>query len=220
MELDERRELLRSCPYFQDLDEALIDALSRAVNVHSYLPAARIFSEGLEEGAAALHMVGSGTVRVFKLSTEGREQVLRLFHRGDTFADVAAFDGGPYPANADALEPTVVLRVPRRVLLAMMREHPEVAIGALQVMAGRLRHMTSLVEDLSLRRVMSRIARLLTSEDSAQLTQTQMAAMVGTGREMVNRSLHSLAERGVIELRGGAIIVLDAEELARIADAP
>ena len=93
--------------------------------------------------------------------------MLRLFHRGDSFADVAAFDGGPYPANADALEPTVILRVPRRALLALMREHPEIAIGALQVVAGRLRHMTSLVEDLSLRRVMSRIARLLLSEESA-----------------------------------------------------
>lgn len=220
MNLDERRALLRSCPYFQYLDEGLIDTLSRAVNEHSYLPGARIFTEGREEGAAALHIVGSGTARVFKLSAEGREQVLRLFHRGDTFADVAAFDGGPYPANADALEPTVVLRVPRRALLALMWEHPELAIGALQVMAGRLRHMTSLVEDLSLRRVMSRIARLLLSDEHAQLTQTQMAAMAGTAREIVNRSLHTLADRGVIELCAGAVIVLDADELARIADAP
>jgi CRP/FNR family transcriptional regulator len=104
------------------------------------------------------------------------------------------------------------------VLLALMREHPETAIGALQVMAGRLRHMTSLVEDLSLRRVMSRIARLLLNKQHAQLTQTQMAAMTGTAREMVNRSLHTLADRGLIELRGGAVIVLDAVELARVAD--
>jgi CRP/FNR family transcriptional regulator len=221
MELHERRELLRNCPYFQHLDDDLIDKLSRAVNTHTYLPGARIFTEGREDGSAALHIVGSGTARVFKLSAEGREQVLRLFQRGDTFADVAAFDGGPYPANADALEPTVVLRVPRHVLLELMREHPEIAISALQIMAGRLRHMTSLVEDLSLRRVMSRIARLLlTNPSSEQLTQTQMAAMVGTAREMVNRSLHTLADRGIIELRGGAVVVLDAEQLRQVADVP
>ena len=221
MELQERRGLLRLCPYFQPLSDQLIDTLCRAVDAHTYPPGAGIFTEGQDEGSAALHIVGSGTVRVFKLSPDGREQVLRLFQHGDTFADVAAFDGGAYPANADAVEASEVLRVPRRVLLELMRAHPEIAIGALQVMAGRLRHMTSLVEDLSLRRVMSRIARLLvTNPYSEHLTQAQMATMVGTAREMINRSLHTLAERGVIELRAGAVIVLDAEELQRIADAP
>jgi len=221
MELQERRGLLRLCPYFQPLSDQLIDALCRAVDAHTYPPGAGIFTEGQDEGSAALHIVGSGTVRVFKLSPDGREQVLRLFQHGDTFADVAAFDGGAYPANADAVEASEVLRVPRRVLLELMRAHPEIAIGALQVMAGRLRHMTSLVEDLSLRRVMSRIARLLvTNPYSDHLTQAQMATMVGTAREMINRSLHTLADRGVIELGAGAVIVLDAEELQRIADAP
>src|SRR5262245_22327709 len=193
------RELLRSSPYFARLDDAALEPLVRATQARSYSAGQRIFGEGDDEGAAALHIVAQGVVRIFKLSAEGREQVLRLMRLGDSFADVAAFDGGPYPANADALEPATVLALPRKALLDALRAHPELAIGAIQILAARLRHMTGLVEDLSLRRVMSRVAKLLyTYEGDLHLTQTQMAAMIGTAREMVNRSLHTLSDAGAI----------------------
>jgi CRP/FNR family transcriptional regulator len=219
MDRDRRRELLRSSPYFARIDERPLEEIAAAMQERSYGPGERIFSEGDDEGAAALHFVEQGTVRIYKLSTEGREQVLRLMRPGDSFADVAVFDGGPYPANADALEFSVVAAIPRKALQRVMRDHPEIALGALQVMAARLRHLTGLVEDLSLRRVMSRVARLLQEHpEGVNLTQSQMAAMVGTAREMVNRSLHTLSEQGVIALRGQAIVINDRDELARIVE--
>lgn len=218
--IERRRELLTSCAYFARLDAALLDQIGQMMVARSYQVGERIFSEGDDEGNAALHIVDRGVVRIFKLSLEGREQILRLMRPGDSFADVPAFDGGPYPANADALEPSSVLVLPRKSLLTLLREHPQIALGSLQIMAARLRHMTGLVEDLSLRRVMARVARLLLeNQGNANLSQSQMAAMVGTAREMVNRSLHSLADSGTIALQGQTIIVLDAERLSEIVDA-
>jgi CRP/FNR family transcriptional regulator len=219
MDRERRRELLRSSPYFARIDAQLLDEVAGVMQERGYGPGERIFSEGDDEGAAALHFVESGTVRIFKLSTEGREQVLRLMRPGDSFADVPVFDGGPYPANADALEFSVVATIPRKALQRVLREHPEIALGALQVMAARLRHMTGLVEDLSLRRVMARVARLLQEHpNEMHLTQSQMAAMVGTAREMVNRSLHTLSDQGVVELHGQSIHIKDRDALARIVE--
>jgi CRP-like cAMP-binding protein len=217
---ERRLELLQSCAYFARLEPELLERVALQLVSRSYAAGERIFSEGDDEGNAALHIVDTGVVRIFKLSLEGREQVLRLMRPGDSFADVPAFDGGPYPANADALEPSRVLILPRKALLALLRESPEIALGSLQIMAARLRHMTGLVEDLSLRRVMARVARLLLeNRGNANLSQAQMAAMVGTAREMVNRSLHTLSDDGVIALRGGTITVLDEERLAEIVEA-
>ncbi len=215
-----RVTLLKGTPYFASLDDMALEDVASVALVRHYGPGERIFSEGTDEGRAALHVMEAGLVRVFKVSPEGREQILRLMNPGDAFSDVPAFDGGPYPASADALEPSTVLAIPRRNLLALMEQYPAIAIGALTNVASRLRHMTSLVEDLSLRRVMSRVARLLLEHQvGPSLSQAQMAAMVGTAREMVNRSLHSLEDRGVIELHGQQIVVVNLEKLAEIVEA-
>jgi CRP-like cAMP-binding protein len=220
MNLERRRELLRSTPYFARIPEAVLDRLCFASTELELRPGQQIFTEGDDEAEAALHIVESGLVRIYKLSPEGREQVLRLMRPGDSFADVPVFDGGPYPANSDAMEPSRVLVLPRKALLDVLRENPDIALGAMQILAARLRHMTSLVEDLSLRRVTSRVARLLLAGTiDVRLNQTQMAAMVGTAREMVNRSLHALAEEGAIAVNGQEIVVVDRAKLEAILDA-
>jgi len=214
------RDLLRGTPYFARLSDAMLDEVVAIAIPRRYGLGQRLFTEGHNEGHCSLHIVETGLVRVFKTSAEGREQVLRLMRPGDAFADVPVFDGGTYPASADAVEPSSVLALPRDALMPLMDRYPEIAIGALQNLAERLRHMTSLVEDLSLRRVMSRVARLLLEHpDEIHLTQSQMATMVGTAREMVNRSLHTLEDRGVIQLRGQEIRILDPQKLAEIIEA-
>ena len=216
----DRRALLRGCPYFAELDDVALDAVDAVARERRFNAGQRVFSEGEGAGAAALHIVALGLIRVFKLSNEGREQVLRLMRPGDSFADVPAFDGGPYPANSDALEPSVLLVIPRAALQELMRAQPQIALGALIVMASRLRHMTALVEDLSLRRVTGRVARLLLADQGdTRLTQGQMATMIGAAREMVNRSLHTLADAQVIALQEQQIVVLDRARLAEIVEA-
>jgi CRP/FNR family transcriptional regulator len=219
MSQTDRIALLRSIPYFAAASEGLAERVARECVERSFAAGERIFTEGENAGVASLHIVISGVVRIFKVSLEGREQVLRLMQQGDSFADVAAFDGGPYPANADPLEPSRLLLVPRSLLASALREEPDIALGALRIMAGRLRHMTALVEDLSLRRVTSRVAKHLL-DDSVQvhLNQSQLAALLGTSREMISRSLHSLEDAGYIDLAGPRIRVLERERLAAVVD--
>lgn len=215
--MNSQRELLRTCPYFSSLDDELLDRVLSVASFHSYVDGEVLFIEG--ETPASLFIVESGTIRIFKVSAEGREQTLRLMQAGDTFADVPAFDGGGYPAHADALETSTAISIPRAPLLELMREYPDIALGALTTMAKRLRHMTGLVEDLSLRRVMGRVANLLlTTDKNIQLSQAQMASMAGTGREMVNRSLTALASRGIIEVQGHRVVILDREKLEEIVE--
>lgn len=210
-------ELLRACPYFAALSDDLLERVLGVSSVKDYQEGELLFFEG--DTPASLHIVEHGTVRIFKVSFEGREQVLRLMRAGDSFADVPAFDGGGYPANADAMESSRVVVIPRAPLLELMREYPDIALGAMTTMAARLRHMTGLVEDLSLRRVMGRVANLLlTNEQHTHLSQTQMASMVGTAREMVNRSLNALSSKGLISVHGQVVTILDHEGLEEIVE--
>lgn len=210
----------RQCPLFAGLDRDALAQVAERCAERRFLPRQRIISEGVCAGEAELHIVAGGIVRVFKRSLDGRELVLGLMHPGDTFGEAAVFDGGPYPANADALEPSVVFTLPATAVWDLVRTYPSFAEAALRLMAGRLRQMTTMAEDLALRRVMSRVAKLLlTDADAAHLTQTQLAAMVGSTREVVNRSLHALASCGAIDAHGQTIVVLDAEQLRLIARA-
>jgi CRP-like cAMP-binding protein len=215
--MSSRRDLLRSCPYFATLNDDLLDRVLSVSSFHTFEEGELLFMEG--DTPASLFVVESGTIRIFKVSAEGKEQTLRLMRAGDTFADVPAFDGGGYPANSDAMERSTALSIPRAPLLDLMRQYPDIALGALMTMARRLRHMTGLVETLSLRRVMGRVANLLlTTDSSIHLSQAQMASMVGTGREMVNRSLNTLASRGIVELQGHNVVILDREKLLEVAE--
>ncbi len=209
--------MLRGIPYFADLDETVLEEVVQHMSIRRFDAGAHIFMRGEGYGETPFFLIVEGTVRVYVASVRGREQVLRLFHAGDTFAEVSLFDGGAYPASADALTDATVAILSRRHLLYLMRHHPEIAIGVVRVMAERLRHFNALVEDLSLRRVVSRVAHLLMSEQADELTQAQMAAMVGTSREMVNRSLHSLEDEQAIELHDhGGVRILNPDRLHQI----
>lgn len=173
----------------------------------------------------ALCFVRSGLVKVFKTSPEGKEQVLRLIPSGQTFNDVPALDGGPNPASVAALEPSVILATSGAELRRLIGERPGVAQAMVQALATALRHLVTLVEDLSFRHVTARVAKiLLEQEESAppsqrahRLTQQEMAAMAGTAREMVGRALKVLEAAGAIQMRHGHIEVLSRDRLQVLA---
>lgn len=209
---------LRCSPLFADLKRDTLEHVAAQCQERRYASRQRIVTEGDGSGQAELHIVVSGVVRIFKRSFDGRELVLSLMRRGDTLGEAAVFDGGPYPASAEAQEPTVVLALAACEVRNLARTDPAFSDACLRLMAGRLRQMTTMAEDLALRRVMSRVSKLLlTDPDAAHLTQAQIAAMVGSTREVVNRSLHSLSGCGAIELHGQSILVTDPEQLRLIA---
>ncbi len=216
-------EMLRKIPYFSMLNQDELALVASVTAERQYNRGDLILIEGEIEGA--LCYVCSGLVKVFKASPEGKEQVLRLIGAGNTFNDVPALDGGPNPANVAAVEPSVIYVIRHAELRKLITTRPEVAEAVVLTLAKTLRHLVALVEDLSLRHVTARVAKiLLDQEESVQqgrhvhrLTQTEMASLVGSAREVVGRALKELETAGVIEMRHGQAVVLNRERLRIMA---
>jgi CRP/FNR family transcriptional regulator, cyclic AMP receptor protein len=142
---------------------------------------------------------------------------------GGHFNTVPIFDGGPCPANAEALTDVQLLVLPRDQLRRVVEQHPALALALLGEFTGRLRHLVNLVDDLALHTVQGRVAGLLLDQaaaaeagaDVVPLTQADMAARLGTVREMVGRTLKTFEALGLIRVERGAITLLDREGLAR-----
>jgi CRP-like cAMP-binding protein len=216
-------EALRYIPLFAQLgQEELAHVAAMTVERH-YDRGDIILLEG--DMGGALHYVGSGLVKVFKTSPTGKDQMLRLIAAGNTFNDVPALDGGPNPASASALEPSTIYVISRAELRKLILTRPEVAEAVVKTLANALRHLVSLVEDLSLRHVAARVAKILLDQEASaregqqvyRLTQQEMAALAGTAREVVGRALKELEAAGAIEMRQGRAVVINPERLRMIS---
>lgn len=219
-------ELLRGVPYFKPLPEAELERL-RSRAIHQTFARGRVIL--LENDVpTGLYLVESGRVKQFRTSSDGREQVLLLVGPGGSFNDVAVFDGGPSPTAVSAMERTSLYLIPSEHVLAIVAAHPDAVLALAREFAGRLRTLANLVEDLSFRHVTSRVAKLLleyadspnggqSSTPRARLTQQDLAAMVGSVREVVGRSLAALEREGAIRIDRARIIVTDHEALRRMA---
>lgn len=218
-----KSEDLRQIPLFASLNLQELAHIASLTLERRYERGDLIVLEGEQNGA--LYYVSSGLVKIFKTSASGKEQVLRLIAAGHTFNDVPALDGGPNPASASALEPATVYLIRRAELRQLIETRPEVARAVVQTLASALRHLVSLVEDLSLRHVTARVARILLEQEGAarevwqqhQLTQQEMAALAGTAREVVGRALKELEIAGAIEMQQGRAVILSRERLELLA---
>ena len=217
-------EQVKGIPYFQDLEPRTLERIRTAMFEVQAGKGQLLFSEG--EPAEAMYGVRSGQVKIFKLSPDGREQVLRIAGPGECFNEVPIFDGGPNPANAQALEPTRLWGIRRTDMQRVLQEHPAVAFGFLKAFAGKLRYFTRKVEDLSFRSVTSRVAKLLLEiaedDDSGGLrlpprfTQQEMANVVGTAREMIGRAFKVLEKEGAIKMDRHRVVIVSRAALARL----
>ncbi len=217
-------EQLKSIAYFQDLDARVLDRIRTRVFEVRLQKGQVLFTEG--EPAQAMYVVRSGQVKIFKLSPDGREQVLRIAGPGDCFNEVPIFDEGPNPANAQTVEAAALWGIRRADMRRLVEEHPAIAIGFLKAFAGKLRYFTRKVEDLSFRSVTSRVAKLLLemAEDDGkgglrlkqQFTQQEMASVVGTAREMIGRAFKALEKEGAIRLDRHRVVIVSRTALARM----
>jgi CRP/FNR family transcriptional regulator len=216
--------LWHAVPWLEELDADTVAALAEVATVRSYPAGTFIFAEG--EPCAGLFLVHSGRVKISRFSREGREHILHLMQRGDTFNDVSALDGGPNPATAIAHTDCVLLRIARPDLRALAGQHASLAWALIESIARRARHLVSSVQDLAMRNVRGRLARLLLEQAEAlergdmpvSLTQEEMASRLGTVREVVGRTLRSLAADGVIAFERNRIVVLDRSHLEEEAE--
>jgi CRP-like cAMP-binding protein len=217
-------EFLKKIPYFSDLGLAELESIGKLVFEKSADRAAMVLLE--DESAADLYFVASGVVKVFKTSAEGKEQILAIVRPGESFNDVPIFDGGLNPASAQAMGPVLLYGIKKDDMKAILRDHPRIALNVIKVLAGRVRHLVSLVEDLSFKHVIGRVAKILFENVGGEtghgprLTQQEMAAMAGTAREVVGRSLKALEEEGAIKVDHHRIIITDKKALQKIMEVP
>jgi len=215
-------EFLKGILYFSDLGLAELESIRKLVFEKTADRAEMVLLEG--EPAAHLYFVASGVVKVFKTSAEGKEQILSIVRPGESFNDVPIFDGGPNPASARAMGPILLYGIKKNDMEAILRDHPQIALNIIKVLARRVRHLVSLVEDLSFKHVIGRVAKILFEHIGGEvgrgprLTQQEMAAMAGTAREVVGRSLKALEEEGAIKLDRHRIIITDKEALQNIME--
>ncbi|MFH0941685.1 MAG: Crp/Fnr family transcriptional regulator [Chloroflexota bacterium] len=214
-------ELLKRNHYFAGVSQPEIETISPHVFEKTAAREQPIIFEG--EPTSALYFVVSGAVKVFKTSADGKEQILEIVLPGGSFNDAAVLVGGPNRYSAQAMGSVVLYGLPANKLDAILRDYPRVARNVIRVLANQLLHLTSLVEDLSFRTVSGRTARILLDYATAgntggrPLTQREMAAMAGTAREVVGRSLKHLEDRGAISINRHRIIINDREALKKLA---
>ena len=217
-------DFLKSVLYFTDLGPAELESVKNLIFEKSTDRAEMILLEG--EPAVNLYFVASGAVKVFKTSVEGKEQVLSIVRPRESFNDVPIFDGGPNPASAQAMGPVLLYGIAKSDMKAILGKYPQIALNVIKVLASRVRYLISLVEDLSFKHVIGRVAKILLEhigEDMGRgprLTQQEMAAMAGTAREVVGRSLKALEEEGAIKLDRHRIIIKDKETLQKVMEVP
>jgi CRP-like cAMP-binding protein len=216
-------EALRHIPLFAQLGQEELAHVAAVTVERHYDRGDLILLEG--DLGGALHYVRSGLVKVYKTSSAGKDQVLRLITAGNTFNDVPTLDGGPNPASVAALEPSTIYVISRAELRKLILTRPEVAEAVVKTLANALRHLVSLVEDLSLRHVTARVAKILLDQEASarqgqyvyRMTQQEMAALAGTAREVVGRALKELEAAGAIEMRQGRAVVMDPERLRMLS---
>ncbi len=216
-------DFLRRVPYFRHLESAALEALARSAQRLEFKAGTVIFTQ--DEPSAGLFIVEQGEVKACHISCQGREQILHVICCGDTFNDVAAFDGGPNPVTAIARTDVVLWCISRSDLQRIAAAHPELAWALVESIAKRTRHLVRLVQDLTMRSVRGRLACLLLAQIHGQpgetiprlMTQEEMAGRLGTVREMVGRALRDMAADGILRFDRHRIVILDPERLVKEA---
>lgn len=234
--LTRRISSLRQTALFSNLSDAQLVRIAMVAQERSLGRNEILFLEG--SPADHLFVVVTGAIRAYRINKKGREQVIHVEHPGATLAEIPVFDDGPYPATAAAEEQSVVLAVAKNDFRKLCMEDPAVLWSALKILASRLRRHAELVNSLSLQEVHSRLARLLLSEarsggqriDSGirfevKLSNQQLAARIGSVREVVSRSLNRFAAEGMIRIeershhgRGYRLLLTDESNLERCAE--
>ncbi|HYX69114.1 MAG TPA: Crp/Fnr family transcriptional regulator [Terriglobales bacterium] len=215
--------ILEKVPIFAGLAPEEIAFLAARAVPRKFLAGELIFSEG--EPCTGLWVVESGSIRIFKSSASGREQVLGIERAGGSVAELPVFDGGAYPASTTAVEDATMLFVSKKDFQALCLEHPEVALKVLRVVGARLRRLVAIIEELSFTTVRHRLAAQLVrlaehhGKKTAQGVEftlpnnQELASQIGTVRELVSRNLSRFQAEGAIQMDGKTVVVTNLKAL-------
>ena len=221
-------EVLARSGIFQGVDHDAAEALAKDMETIEARKGEIVFNEG--EPGDSLYIVMNGKIKLSRRSPDGRENVLAVMGPSDQFGELSVFDPGPRTATATAVTDVKLARMPQSVLRPWIEAHPEIGEQLLRVLARRLRRTNDSVADLIFTDVPGRVAKALLqmadrfgSRESDglrvkhDLTQEELAQLVGASRETVNKALADFVHRGWIQLQGKSVVVLDEERLRRRA---
>ena len=216
---------LAAVPLFEGLAREYIEKLAMIVTDQEVAKGAAIFGEG--DAGNGFYVVQKGRVKIFKLSFDGKEQILHVLGDGEPFGEVAVFAGRSFPANAMALERSRIFFLPRQAFVELMGQEPAMAMNMLAVLSIRLKKFAQMIESLSLKEVPGRLAThlLLLSDQQGgadsltlSITKAQLASLLGTIPETLSRILARMSKEGFIAQEGSTIRLLDRVGLAELAE--
>jgi CRP-like cAMP-binding protein len=220
VETAQKLSLLHGNEYFAGLDEDILNEVTAHMQLREYERGEALFWEG--DPCAGLHIIEQGFVKLYRLSPQGRQYIVRVLQEGDTCNEVPTFDGGTNPVNVEALEITRVWVIQPDILQELLKKHPDFAQKVINNLTKQLRGLVRMVSEMAFYQVTHRLARLISEQPPAELsgtpwTQEQLAARLGTVREVVARSLKELERSGAIHLDKRRIAVSDPDVLAQWA---
>ena len=226
MSLD--NDVLRQAPLFRTLDEEAASALRASMGESRLARAETLFHEG--DPGDRLYIVTEGKVKLGRTSSDGRENLLAILGPGQMFGELSLFDPGPRSATVTAVTESSFLSLSHDVMMKWLDGRPQVALGMLTQLASRLRKTNEVVADLVFSDVPGRVSKALldladrfgrTADDGVHvhhdLTQEELAQLVGASRETVNKALADFASRGWIRLEPRSVVIMDIERMRRRA---
>lgn len=220
-------EFLAYVPIFSDIPLDTIEKIEKIGTRKNYLKNDVILME--DEVGTALFVIVSGKVKVARTSTDGREVILTILSESDFFGEMAILDGQTRSATVVAIEDTELFLIQRNDFINLITEYPEVAISLLQELTKRLRSADAKIKALSLKDAEGKVATVLLqlADDTGKIKhgkveieklplQQDLANMAGTSRETISRTIHSFAKKGLVELDGSKLRIIDYEKFKEL----
>lgn len=223
-------DLISSIPLFKDLDGEILKILLSIITKKTFDKGETVFNDG--DDADGFYIVESGLVKVFKLSNDGKEQILHIIEKGGSFGEAAIFSKEPYPAYAEAIKHSTLIYIGRDRFMTLLKKYPELSLKMLASMSRYLMQFNRMIEELSLKEVSSRLASFIlkemekarnlkksnVTEFEIEISKVQLARQLGTVNETLYRTFKKLKERKIIDFKGKKVLVKNLEALQSLAE--
>jgi CRP/FNR family cyclic AMP-dependent transcriptional regulator len=220
----DKRALLRAHPFFQGLDDQIIEGLLPHALMRKVKKGTVLFSKG--DAGTNIFAVCAGAVRISAPSDQGKDAVFNLIIPGEIFGEVAFLDGGQRTADAVAIEDSELMVIERRDFMPLLSTYPKIAIRLLEILCGRLRKTSGQVEDIVFFGFEIRLAKALlhlyrhntsgSPNANIRITQRDLSQMIGVSRESTNRELQRWQDQKWLKLERAGLVILAPKELERL----
>jgi CRP/FNR family transcriptional regulator len=221
-------QTLRDIPLFSELSIEHLRKISSFSKIKSFKKHNRIFNE--EDYYLGFYILLKGTVKVYKISSKGKESVVHIVKPLNAFADIPLFEGGNYPVSAEAIDECLTLFIPKEKFLELISKEPEISLKMLAGFAKRLKALINQLEDISSKEVSNRLAKYLLKEIDLSGTvnfpepfiklsipKSTLASYIGTITETLSRTFKKLQDENILRVSGKKIFVNDIKKLQDLA---